>query len=427
MINLIPLSFLSKMGMYDIEIHGANVKVSIVDNLALVDAKINELKSSLQTPQRRVVGLDIKFAPVDIDEDDGIFSPVSKTLLLCVGTDCLMTQLPASMEVTDTLRQFLSDETFCFLGSEMREKVAVLGRLHFNEYAQCVDCKTGVEVGYLAVKILKKGNVDKYGLSELAGEVGMDIKEPIGACPNWNAVAFSDEEVKQHKFELSIIFNMINLIPLSFLSKMGMYDIEIHGANVKVCIVDNRALVDAKIDELKSSLQISQRRVVGLDIKFVPVIVNEDDENTIFSTEDFIPVGKILLLCVGTDCLMIQLSDSLEVTDTLRQFLSDETICFLGTEMREKVAELGRLFFNERVGCKTGVEVGYLAAKILKKGNVDKYGLSELAGEVGMDIKEPIGARPKWNAVAFSDKEVKYAVHNAYTSYVIGNKLLDML
>ena len=222
---------------------------------------------------------------------------------------------------------------------------------------------------------------------------------------------------------------MINLIPLSFLSKMGMYDIEIHGANVKVSVVDNHALVDAKINELKSSLQTSQRRVIGLDIKFA--LRNDIGDEEIFQAEDYLPVGKILLLCVGTDCLMIQLpATSMEVTDTLRQFLSDESICFLGTEMHEKVEELGRHYFSkdtQHVDCKTGIEVGYLAAKILKKGNVDKYGLSELAGEVGMDIKEPIGARPDWHAVAFSDEEVKYAVHNAYTSYVIGNKLLDML
>jgi len=221
---------------------------------------------------------------------------------------------------------------------------------------------------------------------------------------------------------------MINLIPLSFLSKMGMYDIEIHGANVKVSVVDNPALVDAKINELKSSLQTSQRRVVGLDIKFA--LINDIGDDEILQAEDYLPLGKILLLCVGTDCLMIQLPTTMEVTDALRQFLSDETICFLGTEMREKVEELRRHYFSkqtQRVDCKTGVEVGYLAAKILKKGKADKYGLSELAGEVGMDIKEPTGARPDWHAVAFSDEEVKYAVHNAYASYVIGNKLLDML
>ncbi|KAM3704614.1 hypothetical protein ACB098_03G018200 [Castanea mollissima] len=224
------------------------------------------------------------------------------------------------------------------------------------------------------------------------------------------------------------MFNMINLIPLSFLSKMGTYDIEIHDANVKVSIIDNSALVDAKINELKSSLQTSQRHVVGLDIKFAERTDIGDDG--FFSAEYYLPVGRILLLCVGTDCLMIQLPDSMEVTDTLGQFLSDETICYLGTQMRVKVAELGRLHFSkhtQRVDCKTGVEVGFLAAKILKKGNVDEYGLSKLAGEVGMDIEEPIGAYPDWNAVAFSDEEVKYAVHNAYTSYVIGNKLLDTL
>ena len=208
---------------------------------------------------------------------------------------------------------------------------------------------------------------------------------------------------------------MINLIPLSFLSKMGMYDIEIHGANVKVSVVDNHALVDAKINELKSSLQTSQRPVVGLDIKFA--LRNDIGDEEIFQAEDYLPVGKILLLCVGTDCLMIQLpATSMEVTDNFRQFLSDESICFLGTGMSVKVTELGCLYLNEcgedeampRVSCKTGVEVGYLAAKILKKPNVEQYGLAELVGEVGMDIKEPDSECPDWNAKVFSHEDVKY-------------------
>ncbi|KAM3704609.1 hypothetical protein ACB098_03G018000 [Castanea mollissima] len=213
---------------------------------------------------------------------------------------------------------------------------------------------------------------------------------------------------------------MINIIPLSFLSKMGLYDIEIHGANVKVSLVENLALVDAKIDEFRSSLQTSERQVVGLDIKFVKTGGNSNK-------------GKFLLLCVGSHCLMIQLPDSKVVTYTLRQFLSDESICFLGTGMSEKVTELGCLCFSDyeegtqRVNCNTGVEVGYLAAKILKKPNVEQYGLAELAGEVGMDIKEPVSECPDWNAKVFSHEDVKYALHNAYTSYVIGNKALDML
>ena len=216
---------------------------------------------------------------------------------------------------------------------------------------------------------------------------------------------------------------------------MGMYDIEIEGANVKVNIVDNPALIGAKMDELRSSLQTSERQVVGLDIKFV-------------KTDGNLNKGKFLLLCVGSHCLMIQLPDPENISYTLGQFLSDETICFLGTGMSNKVSELGSFHFypqglevfaaselsnvltaesRQSVNFKTGVEVGFLAAKILKKPNVENYGLAELSGEVGLDIKEPISECPDWNAKVFSHEEVKYAVHNAYTSYVIGNKLLDML
>ncbi|XP_050273712.1 uncharacterized protein LOC126716772 isoform X2 [Quercus robur] len=138
---------------------------------------------------------------------------------------------------------------------------------------------------------------------------------------------------------------------------------------------------------------------------------------------------------------MIKLPDSESISDTLGQFLSDETICFLGTGMSNKVSELGNFYFcthgtmfgkfrlrvQQRLSVNTGVEVGFLAAKILKKPNVENYGLAELAGEVGMDIKEPIGECPDWNAKVFSHEDVKYALHNAYTSYVIGNKVLDML
>ncbi|KAM4108078.1 hypothetical protein ACB094_03G017800 [Castanea mollissima] len=240
---------------------------------------------------------------------------------------------------------------------------------------------------------------------------------------------------------------MMNLIPLSFLSKMGIYDIEIGGANVKVSVVDNPALLAAKMDELRSSLQTSERQVVGLDVKFVNAVTN----CSIIQPHD---EGKFLLLCVGSHCLMIQLPNSETIiSDTLGQFLSDETICFLGIGMSKIVSKLGSLYYypqhgknltvstagiissgartfapaRQSVNFKTGVEVGFLAAKILKKPNVENHGLAELAGEVGMDIKEPIGECPDWNAKVFSNEEVKYAVHNAYTSYVIGNKLFDML
>ncbi|XP_075658584.1 uncharacterized protein LOC142628355 [Castanea sativa] len=202
---------------------------------------------------------------------------------------------------------------------------------------------------------------------------------------------------------------------------MGIYEIEIGGANVKVSIVDNPALVGAKMDELRSSLQTSEKQVVGLDVKFVKTDM------------PLINKGKFLLLFVGSHCLMIQLPDSETIiSDTLGQFLSDETICFLGIGMSKIVSELGDLYYYPQHGQNlTGIissrPIIVSASGEQSKPNVENHGLAELAGEVGMDIKEPIGECPDWNAKVFSNEEVKYAVHNAYTSYVIGNKHFDML
>jgi hypothetical protein len=75
------VSFLPKIGSCELDMQGAKVKVSVVDNSAVIDAKIKEFKSSLKTLKRRVVGLDIKFGKT-ISENNN----TAKILLLCVGT-----------------------------------------------------------------------------------------------------------------------------------------------------------------------------------------------------------------------------------------------------------------------------------------------------------------------------------------------------
>ena len=65
------------------------------------------------------------------------------------------------------------------------------------------------------------------------------------------------------------------------------------GEKVKVSVVDVASMVDAKINELQSSLNALPRRVLGLNVKTVPI------ESTEYS-------GSILILCVGTSCLVIQ-------------------------------------------------------------------------------------------------------------------------
>ena len=190
------------------------------------------------------------------------------------------------------------------------------------------------------------------------------------------------------------------------LSNMGMYDIKIQGTMVKVSVVDNSSVVDAKIDELKSLLQTLQKRVVGFDVK---ILKNR--------------IANLMLLCVGTRCLIIQLCHLDRIPESLKQFLADQTTCFLGTGM----AKINRVLIDEKnIDCWSCFEVGHFAFRILKKEFLESYGLPKLAGLVGMDIKELIIEHPDWiwNSRILSEEQIKYAMHNAYTSYVIGNKLL---
>jgi hypothetical protein len=181
---------------------------------------------------------------------------------------------------------------------------------------------------------------------------------------------------------------MLNNVPVSLVSNIGSYELDMQGAKVKVSVVDNPAVIDAKIEEFKSSLTTLQRRVVGLDIKFAKTLQRPLDIETLFYKKKKNCLGKlfsqkkntgmILLLCVGTNCLIIQLVNFPILPETLVQFLSDETICFLGTGIKNIVRDLNNRYSQRRtvqggfiwthgqeyVECETGVEIGYLAAKL---------------------------------------------------------------
>ena len=93
---MIPFQFRSKMGKYDVELHGDKVKASIVDDPLLIAGKTSKLKSSLD---RRVMGLDFK-----------ISSNLVKQLVLCTGNRCLI--ISKSLIYREEVRQLLSDDTF---------------------------------------------------------------------------------------------------------------------------------------------------------------------------------------------------------------------------------------------------------------------------------------------------------------------------
>lgn len=190
---------------------------------------------------------------------------------------------------------------------------------------------------------------------------------------------------------------------------MGKYELDIQGNNVKVTVVDHAALTDDSIAALKALLK--RQRVVGIDVKFNHRCTKK---------------SEMLVLCVGNRCLMIQLCHLGQIPESLKKFLADETICFVEIEMNGKVEGLGRC----NLKCKTGVELGHLGARVLKKHHISSFGLAKLAREVGIQNSVAFGFNgyaPSWSAKAFSNDEIKFAIYEAFTYSVIGNRLLSSL
>ncbi|KAJ0079219.1 hypothetical protein Patl1_22437 [Pistacia atlantica] len=189
---------------------------------------------------------------------------------------------------------------------------------------------------------------------------------------------------------------------------MGKYEVQIQGVKLTVTLIDHAALIDNSILEFKTLLQ--KRRVAGLDVKF-----NHRSTRK----------AEILILCVGNRCLVIQLGHLGSIPESLKKFVGDETIYFCRTEMSRKDVSIGK----HNLRCKTGVELGHLAARILKKPHISSFGVAKLAREAGLNSVSTglSGNPPSWSGRAFSNEQIMFAIDEAYTCYVIGNKLLGML
>lgn len=158
---MIPTQFISKMGIYALEIKDVQFKVSVIDHASVIDQKISEL-NGLLLERRRVVGFDVKFNPQ---------TKIAEMLILCAANLCLAIQLCGLFTIPECLKNFLADKTICFVGIDMNKKVtSIRGKMGY-----IVDCYTGIDLGRLAARVLKKPKlIELTEISELAKEVGID-------------------------------------------------------------------------------------------------------------------------------------------------------------------------------------------------------------------------------------------------------------
>ncbi|GKV01406.1 hypothetical protein SLEP1_g13960 [Rubroshorea leprosula] len=210
-------------------------------------------------------------------------------------------------------------------------------------------------------------------------------------------------------------------IPLSLLSSMSTCQVQIHGVCVKAHLIDHAALVDSHIAQTKTSMKscsLWRSRLFSLDVK--------TDENN---------VPQLLILCAGTQCFIIQLGYLESYPYNLSDLFSQEDFCFVSARMslilRSSITfKLGQIL---KIGaaCKNGIDLGYMAARVLKNPDlIQERSLEKLAEAAGVTLKQPtlFGTKtPAWSARVFTAEQIKLAIHDAYAEYLIGFKLLEKI
>ncbi|VFR01687.1 unnamed protein product [Cuscuta campestris] len=232
------------------------------------------------------------------------------------------------------------------------------------------------------------------------------------------------------------------MIPATYLSRMGLYDVTIGGVTVRARVIDDPKLVDHALAELELT---ADNPFVGLDLK---------------TCRDALGRRRcaLLILCTNTKCLIIQLDRMIKrckknrVPRVLGDILSDKRLCFVSLNGFTKRAN--SLSFRDtgdvlkgahsckpsvspRVfKCKTiwAVEVGEYAARVLKNPQLLKCkSLEKLGVEAGVDLNTTAlsdsGGRakrpsPKWDSKLFSEEEVVSVMYDAVACYLIVQKLL---
>ncbi|KZV51109.1 hypothetical protein F511_01901 [Dorcoceras hygrometricum] len=176
------------------------------------------------------------------------------------------------------------------------------------------------------------------------------------------------------------------------------------------------------------------------DIKLEAITFKTKDFESLCRTDFLFPEGKIwdhppivgldvmrhprdpsvllVLLCFGVGCVILRFKSGEELTVRIRNFLSDNRIHFVGFGIPEKKD----LFpFQELWLTKCEVDIGYLAARILKDSKYKRCELSELARKI-LGIKRMVGLT---DATSFERHEqIKCAICQLFITSVIAMGLM---
>ncbi|KAH0766759.1 Werner Syndrome-like exonuclease [Solanum tuberosum] len=171
---------------YHINFGGQTIETTVTNKAFVANEWATSMLSKYSGKQT-VVGLDNEWKPN--------FSPYtnnkSATLQLCIDNTCLIVQLFYLDEIPQTLKKFLANPNFTFVGVEVGEDILKLK----NQYG--LVCSSQVDIRDVA-KNKWPGRFSRPGLKDLANEIcGLYMPKPKHvSMSNWEARELSVSQVE---------------------------------------------------------------------------------------------------------------------------------------------------------------------------------------------------------------------------------------
>ncbi|KAL6556771.1 hypothetical protein OROHE_006647 [Orobanche hederae] len=180
------ITFNPTLSKYYVTFAGTTIETTVTDKAATASAWVDDIVSRYGG-STMVVGLDVEWRPHPVR----YMSNKSATLQLCIDNKCLIIQLFYMDEIPDSVKGFLMNPNFTFVGIEVGDDVQKLR----NEYG--LDCSSHADVR-AAAKEKWPGRFRRPGLKDLASEVcGLGMKKPKHVCmSNWEARELNQAQVE---------------------------------------------------------------------------------------------------------------------------------------------------------------------------------------------------------------------------------------
>ncbi|CAO2184824.1 unnamed protein product [Urochloa humidicola] len=184
-------------------------------------------------------------------------------------------------------------------------------------------------------------------------------------------------------------------------------------AAIDTTVTRDAAAADEWVRAVRAANPLGAPLIVGLDCEWKP-------NYTSWTTSKV----AILQLCAGTRCLILQLFYVDRIPASIRSFLADPNVRFVGIGVGE---DAGKLAADYGLACAAAADVEALCNDFLGRfAGGRRLGLKGFAREVlGLVMEKPLNVtRSNWEKYVLDEAQIQYACIDAYVSCKLGERVL---